>query len=218
MAGGDAGSTQGASQGGRDDQRDGCRAIFVDRDGVLIEDHGPLVCAEDISLAPGAATALRRLADAGFKIVVVSNQTVVARGLLDPAEMLALHGQVEQRLCAAGASPLDGFYFCPHHPNATVVEYRRSCACRKPAPGMLLEAAAALGINLAASIMIGDRPSDVLAGRRAGCRTIQVTTGRHLDPPIEVEGGFAPAPADHRCHSLGEAAQHILQNAGGGWS
>jgi D-glycero-D-manno-heptose 1,7-bisphosphate phosphatase len=192
------------------DGSSGARAVFLDRDGVLIEDHGPLVDAEDISVAAGAAQALRRLAAAGFKIVVVSNQTVVARGLLDPEEMLALQGQVEQRLCAAGAAPLDGFYFCPHHPNATVPAYRCRCDCRKPAPGLLLEAAAALGIDLTRSVMIGDRPSDVLAGKRAGCRTIQVTCGRHLDAPIEVTGGFTPPDPDHLCADLDQAATHIL--------
>jgi D-glycero-D-manno-heptose 1,7-bisphosphate phosphatase len=201
------------------DQTKQQKAVFLDRDGVLVEDNGPLVTSDDISLAPGAAQALRRLTDAGFKIVVVSNQTVVARGLLDAAEMLALQAEIEQRLCAAGASPLDGFYFCPHHPNATVVEYRCSCSCRKPAPGLLLAASAALGIDLGNSVMIGDRPSDVLAGQRAGCRTIQVATGRHLDPPIQVEGGFVPAPADHRCGSLDEAAEHIIQHVlKGSWS
>jgi D-glycero-D-manno-heptose 1,7-bisphosphate phosphatase len=190
--------------------------VFVDRDGVLVADNGPLVAVDDIVVAPGAAAGLRRLQEAGYKIVVISNQTAVARGLLRPDEVLALQAEIEQRLCAAGAAPLDGFYFCPHHPSATQPEYRQSCACRKPAPGLLLQASTALDLDLGRSVMVGDRASDVEAGRRAGCRTIQVTTGRHDDAPIEVDGGFVTAAADHRCADLAAAADHIL--LAGGWA
>ena len=186
------------------------RAVFLDRDGVLIEDRQPLRSSADIVPLPGVARALRRLKKAGFALVVVSNQTVVARGLLSTDDVCALQGEVEARLRSAGAPPLDGFYFCPHHPAATLPAFRQNCACRKPASGLLLEARAALGIDLAGSYMIGDRPSDVLAGQRAGCRSIQLLTGRHLDPPIEVEGGFAPTVPDFCCATLADAADLIM--------
>jgi D-glycero-D-manno-heptose 1,7-bisphosphate phosphatase len=186
------------------------RAVFLDRDGVLIEDRQPLRSSAAIATLPGVARALRRLKRAGFALVVVSNQTVVARGLLSIDDVCALQGEVEARLRAAGAPPLDGFYFCPHHPAATLPAFRRTCACRKPAPGLLHEARAALNIDLAGSFMVGDRPSDVVAGQRAGCRTIQLLTGRHLDPLIEVEGGFAPTLPDFCCTNLADAADLIL--------
>src|SRR3954471_22751147 len=173
------------------------RAIFLDRDGVLVRDVGPLTSAADIVLTPGVARGLAELSRAGFLLVVVSNQTVVARGLLDESEVLELQRQVEGRIVAENGPALDAFYFCPHHPKATRAEFRSDCACRKPAPGLLLRAAAELDIRLAESFMIGDRPSDVAAGWRAGCTTILLTTGAHLAGPIEVSGGFETRAADH---------------------
>ncbi|HEY0715133.1 MAG TPA: HAD family hydrolase [Polyangia bacterium] len=192
------------------------KALFVDRDGVLIEDRGVLVRSSGISVIEGAATALRRLKDAGYLIVVVSNQTAVARGLLSPTEVVALQQAVELRLGGILPGPLsapliDAFYFCPHHPNATVAAYRRDCGCRKPAPGLLHEAARALDIDLGESVMVGDRPSDVAAGKAAGCRTIQVLSGRHADPLIETSAGFAVIPPDLTCGSIVEAVEQILQ-------
>jgi D-glycero-D-manno-heptose 1,7-bisphosphate phosphatase len=192
------------------------RAVFLDRDGVLIEDRQLLLSSDDIVLAPGAARALRRLKGAGYQLVVVSNQAAVARGLLSLDQVRALEDAVEARLVQAGAAPIDAFYFCPHHPAADLPEYRHACDCRKPAPGLLLEASAALGIDLDESVMIGDRPSDVLAGRRAGCRTILVLSGRHADPPIEVAGGFVAQAPDFHCATLAEAAELILSELAAG--
>ncbi|HEY0708084.1 MAG TPA: HAD family hydrolase [Polyangia bacterium] len=200
------------------------KAVFLDRDGVLIEDRGVLVRSRNITVIKGAAAALRRLKDAGFLVVIVTNQTVVARGLLSPAEVVALQQAVALRLggndttlarapSADATALIDGFYFCPHHPNATLPAYRRDCSCRKPAPGLLLEAARALDIDLGSSVMVGDRPSDVAAGKAAGCRTIQVLSGRHADPVIETTAGFAVIPPDVTCASIVEAVDHILQSA-----
>ena len=191
------------------------RAVFLDRDGVLIEDHGPLTSKDGIVLEASAPRALRRLKDAGYRLIVVSNQTAVSRGLLREQEVTALEEEVEWRLRQAGGVSLDGFYFCPHHPRATLPAYRCVCECRKPAPGLLFLAGEEHGLDLAHSIMVGDRPSDVLAGQRAGCRTIQVQTGRHHDPPIEVTGGFTFSRADVTCASLDDAAEQILS---GVWS
>lgn len=189
------------------------RAVFLDRDGVLVRDVGPLTRAEDIVLTPGVAPALSALAEAGFALIVVSNQTVVARGLLDEHAVTELQKQVEGRILAAGGPKLDGFYFCPHHPQATRADRRRECGCRKPAPGLLLQAAVEHGISLKRSFMVGDRPSDVVAGLRAGCTTIQVLTGAHAAAPIEVTGGFAPRPPQHVATDLPEAAAFVLGQA-----
>lgn len=189
------------------------RAVFLDRDGVLVRDVGPLTRADDIALTPGVARALSELQEAGFALIVVSNQTVVARGLLNENAVIELQRQVEAQILAAGGPKLDGFYFCPHHPQATLAELRRDCGCRKPAPGLLLQAAVEHDISLAHSFMIGDRASDVLAGLRAGCATIQVLTGAHAAAPIEVMGGFEVRPPHHVAQDLAAAVVFVLGRA-----
>lgn len=191
----------------------GRRAIFLDRDGVLVRDVGPLTSADDIVLTPGVADGLNQLARAGFLLIVVSNQTVVARGLLNENAVIELQAQVEKRIVEAGGPALDDFLFCPHHPNATLPEQRRDCGCRKPAPGLLLEAAVKHGISLKQSFMIGDRPSDVVAGLRAGCTTIQLATGAHTAQAIEITGGFETRPPHHVAKDLPEAAAFVLGKA-----
>jgi D-glycero-D-manno-heptose 1,7-bisphosphate phosphatase len=185
-------------------------AVFLDRDGVLIEDMELLTDSSQIRLLPGVAQALARLKEAGFALPVVSNQPVVARGLIDESGVAALQQEVEARLILDGAPALDGFYFCPHHPQATLPAYRQTCACRKPQPGLLLRAAADLGIDLAASFLVGDRPTDLIAGARAGCRTIWVETGKHLAPPIVTAEPLPPVLPDHVCAGLPQAALWIL--------
>ncbi|OGV74901.1 MAG: hypothetical protein A3K19_09210 [Lentisphaerae bacterium RIFOXYB12_FULL_65_16] len=187
-------------------------AVFLDRDGVLIEDNGLLVNIAEIRLLPSVPQALGQLKAAGFRLVVVSNQPVVARGLLDEAGVRQVQAVVEARLRECGGPALDGFYFCPHHPQANLPAYRCACACRKPEPGMLLQAADALGLDLAASFMVGDRPSDVAAGVKAGCRTVLLRTGRHADKPISgvTQTDLALTP-DYTCDGLLDAAAWMLQ-------
>jgi D-glycero-D-manno-heptose 1,7-bisphosphate phosphatase len=192
------------------------RAVFLDRDGVLVRDVGPLTSADEIVLTPGVATALAELQHAGFLLLVVSNQTVVARGLLSEQAVIELQTRVERRILAEGGPRLDGFYFCPHHPRATRAELRQDCECRKPAPGLLLRAAEEHGISLERSFMLGDRPSDVVAGLRAGCTTIQLLTGAHTAAPIQVTGGFEPRAPHHVARDLPEAAAAVLGRAPSG--
>jgi len=188
------------------------RAIFLDRDGVVIEDAGLVTRAEEIRLLPGAADALACLKAAGFALVVVTNQAVVARGLLTEAEVTALERLLEAQLRAASGVTLDGFYFCPHHPNATRPEYREVCACRKPRPGLLLRASGELGLDPTQSFMIGDRPTDLLAGQRAGCRTVWVQTGQHGAEPIQTGEALDAMPEpDFICDGLPSAAAWILE-------
>lgn len=187
-------------------------AIFLDRDGVLIRDVHLLTNPDDIRIMEGIPPALRSLKEAGFRLIVISNQTVVARGLATEQEVYAIHARVECLLEQAGAPRLDGFYFCPHHPNATLPAYRVACECRKPRPGLLLRAAREHDLNLGASIVVGDRITDIIAGARAGCRTVLVQTGEHEAPPIEtVEPLDESIQPDYTCANLGEAVRWILE-------
>ena len=156
-------------------------AVFVDRDGVINElvpdpvsgrPESPLR-ADDVRLIPGAASALRDLAEAGWRLVGVSNQPSAAKGLITLAQLQAIQVRVLQLLDAEGAG-FDDFRLCLHHPEGVVLELSGPCDCRKPAPGMLLAAAAELSIDLGRSWMVGDTDGDVEAGRAAGCRTILV--------------------------------------------
>lgn len=192
----------------------GRAAVFLDRDGVVVQDVGSLLHASQLVLAPGAADAIALATSAGRMVVIVTNQPVVARGLLDEDGVRALHAALDAMLCARGAR-VDGFYFCPHHPQATLERYRIACDCRKPRPGLLLRAAHDLNLNLAASAMVGDRASDVAAGARAGCKTVLVTSGRHLDPPIESPNPIDAAPDFVATDALA-AVRWVLRASGGG--
>lgn len=186
-------------------------AIFLDRDGVLIEDVHLLTNPGDIRILEGVSQALRSLKEAGFQLIVISNQTVVARGLITEQEVCAINVEMESLLEQAGGPHLDGFYFCPHHPNATLLAYRITCECRKPQPGLLLRAAREHTLKLGASFMVGDRITDIIAGARAGCQTVLVQTGKHQAPPIEtVEPLDESVHPDYTCASLSEAAEWIL--------
>jgi D-glycero-D-manno-heptose 1,7-bisphosphate phosphatase len=159
----------------------GAAAAFIDRDGVLNElvpdpesglPESPLH-PDDVRLLPGVGEALRALAAAGFLLVGVSNQPAAAKGKVPLEQLLAVQERVLELLAAEGAGFAD-FKLCLHHPEGTVAELSGPCECRKPAPGMLLEAAAERSLDLAASWMIGDTDSDVEAGRNAGCLTVLV--------------------------------------------
>lgn len=180
------------------------RAVFLDKDGTLIENVPDNVDVERIRFARGAERAVPRLAAAGFAIAVVSNQPGVARGLFDEAAVAAVGHAMTNRLAALGVG-LAGFYYCPHHPAGAVERYRRVCECRKPAPGLLERAARELDIDLAASWLIGDILDDVEAGRRAGCRTILIDAGN------ETEWRMSSARLPHHVAAdLDDAADLIL--------
>jgi len=153
------------------------RAVFLDRDGTIIADVGYLTDVEQIRILPGVPQALAALKRAGFLLVVVTNQSAVARGWLTEERLAEVHEALQQQLVEAGGPPLDAFYHCPHLPEGTVAEYARECDCRKPAPGLLIRAAAQQGVDLQRSCMVGDSERDVEAGRRAGCFTVLVGGG-----------------------------------------
>lgn len=147
------------------------RAVFLDKDGTLIEDIPYNVNPDLIRLTPGAAEGLRSLHVSGFKLIVVSNQSGVALGYFPESSLLAVEAKLSQLFAEIGV-PLAGFYYCPHHPDGTVPGYNIDCACRKPEPGLILRAAQEHEINLPESWLIGDILNDIEAGDRAGCQTI----------------------------------------------
>ncbi len=150
-------------------------AVFLDRDGTLNIEKDYLFRVEDFVFTEGAQEAVRLLNDAGFLVVVVSNQSGIARGYYGQEDVKRLHDAVDRLLAHKGAH-VDAWYFCPHHPEGTT-DQAISCDCRKPAPGMLLQAAKEYGIDLADSYMVGDKRIDVEAGHAAGCHSILVATG-----------------------------------------
>jgi D-glycero-D-manno-heptose 1,7-bisphosphate phosphatase len=147
-------------------------AVFLDRDGTIVEDPGFLHEPGKVKLLPGAGEAIRRLSDAGYLVVAVSNQSGIARGLYTIADYQAVERRLAELLTAQGAR-LDGSFFCPHHP-----EFGGPCACRKPGTKLFLDAQAALGIDLAGSWWVGDRLSDVQPARPLRGRGILVMSGR----------------------------------------
>jgi D-glycero-D-manno-heptose 1,7-bisphosphate phosphatase len=170
------------------------RAVFVDRDGTLIEDVGYARDPDDVCLVDGAAEALATFRRQGFQLVVVSNQSGIGRGLISPEEASAVHDRFVAEL-AAGGVRLDDVRYCPHGPD-------EGCDCRKPEPGLLLAAARKLGVDLASSFMIGDEDRDVEAGRRAGCTTILIDgTRSRSDEPF--------LPADHVARDWNEAVRLV---------
>lgn len=144
------------------------KAAFLDRDGVINIDHAYVHKIEEFDWVPGVLEAARTLSNAGYLLVVITNQSGIGRGYYDEADFARLTDWMKARFAEAGA-PIAGVYFCPHHPEKANPPYRTDCQCRKPHPGMLLKAAADLGIDLPSSIMFGDKPSDMTAGRSAGC-------------------------------------------------
>lgn len=185
-------------------------AVFFDRDNTLIVSDGYLGDPEKVVLIPGAAEAIARLRRAGFAIVVVSNQSGVARGMFDESATRAVNARMSALLMRESPEAIiDAHEYCPHHPQAPLEAYRVDCDCRKPRPGMLLKAAGDLGLDLQRSWLVGDAPRDIEAGRAAGCRTILfVDANVRASPAAEEKLKTEP---DYRVRSLSEAADLILR-------
>jgi D-glycero-D-manno-heptose 1,7-bisphosphate phosphatase len=156
-------------------------AVFLDRDGTLVEEVPYLHDPARVVLLDGV-DALAGLAAAGYALVVVTNQAGVARGLYDEAAVDAVHRRLAELLAGAGVR-LDAVLHCPHHPEGTVPGYARPCRCRKPGPAMLEAAAERLGLDLAASFLVGNHPTDVGAAVAAGVTPLYVTTGHAAERP-----------------------------------
>lgn len=157
------------------------RAVFFDRDGVILEYKRLLTEAADMTLAVGAPDALKRLQEAGYALVVVTNQSVVARGMITEEELQKLHQTLTRQFRKVGVT-LDGIYYCPHHPDAQVEKYRIACECRKPGTLLIRRAAKDLSLDLSQSFFIGDEDTDTQAGTAAGLRTIFIGTSPSVSP------------------------------------
>jgi D-glycero-D-manno-heptose 1,7-bisphosphate phosphatase len=180
------------------------KAVFLDKDGTLVEDRPYDVDAGRMVLVPGALAALRQLQDRGYKLIVISNQAGVAHGHF-PEQALVPLGLRLAGLLAAGQVRLAGFYYCPHHPGGRIERYAVRCDCRKPAAGLILRAAREHEVDLDNSWFIGDILDDVEAGRRAGCRAVLIDNGN------ETEWTRSPLRDPHFiAGDLCEAARRIL--------
>lgn len=176
------------------------RAVFLDRDGTIIEERNYLSDPAGVALIPGAAEAIRKLSQRQYMIVVVSNQSGVARGMFTEKDVHLVNQRVEQLLLQEGAF-LDAIYYCPHHPDGIIPPYNKICNCRKPAPGMGLLAAEQYNIDLSKSYMIGDKADDVLFGQNCGMRNaFLVSTGhgtkQHLPGTYGIVAADICAAAD----------------------
>ena len=187
-------------------------AVFLDRDGTLIREVSHLVSVRDLRLLPGSAAAVTSLRRAGFALVLITNQSVLARGWLDEAGLEAIHDELQRRLARRGAT-LDSVYFCPHHPTEGGGPWTRPCRCRKPGSGMLRQAASDLGLNLSRSYMVGDSLIDVQAARRVGVSPVLVRTGHGRRDAPAVSRLRPPVPI---VSNLPAAVRVILSGSGGG--
>src|SRR3989338_203884 len=183
------------------------RAVFLYRDGTINEEVHLLPEPAALRLLPGAGKAIAVLNKSGFKVLVVSNQPVVARGLCTEKEVRAINDRL-RKLVAGEGGKIDGFYYCPHSTLAEVEAYRLDCDCRKPKPGMLKQAAKAHNLDLRASYLVGDMARDILAGKEAGCTTLLVKTG-HAGLDCQAE-----ARADFECADLPAAVAWIVGREG----
>lgn len=182
------------------------KAVFLDRDGVINKEVDVLRSLKQLRLLPGDAQAIGQLNKLSFLIIVVTNQPVIARGWLAEEEVDAIHNVLIKRLVQKGAR-IDAIYYCPHHPNANLKKYRCNCRCRKPNIGLIKKAVKKFKINVKKSFMIGDSTRDILAGKRAGLKTILVKTGYG-----GKDGKYSVKP-DFVSKNLMEAVSIIKKNA-----
>lgn len=178
------------------------RAVFLDRDGVIIEDVHYLRHPDQLRLIAGAAFAIKKLHKAGFKVVVVSNQSAIARGYVTPRILETIHRRLKILLRLQGAR-LDVIYYCPHHPQAG---RRVKCSCRKPEIGMLKAAVRKYNLDLGKSYLVGDTTTDVRTARNAGCAAVLVKTGK------AGRDGVYKARPDAVCKNLAKAAAWVIKN------
>lgn len=154
------------------------KAVFLDRDGTLNPDPGYISCPHDFELFAGVAEALARLQHAGYLLILITNQSGIARGLIAPEQLTAIHHKMQQLLAAAGAG-IDAIYYCPHHPDFPPVDGESACNCRKPLPGLIERALRDHEIDPARSFMIGDRSSDIKIALATGVKPVFIGSAPH---------------------------------------
>lgn len=169
------------------------RAVFIDRDGTMARDVSYCCRPEDFDLFPATAKAIKLLSEHGFKVIVITNQSGVARGYFSEETLAEIHRKMETELAKEGIR-VDGIYYCPHHPDD-------NCQCRKPKPGLVLQAAEDHDIDLERSFVIGDMPLDVAMGKAVHCRTVLIA--------ITEDQCSGPSP-DHVASDLYEAARWVV--------
>ena len=187
------------------------RAVFIDRDGTLNDEVGYINHLSRFRLYDFAASAIRLLNQAGWRTFVVTNQSGVARGFFDEDLVKRVHSHMLQ-LLAAKEARVDGIYWCPHHPTAGQPPYRTECDCRKPLPGLLHRAAKDFNLNLAESVVIGDRYLDVKMAHHAGAKGVLVLTGYGLGE-YEYQRHSWPSPPDYVANDVLDAVNWVLRNA-----
>lgn len=187
-------------------------AVFVDRDGTLIRDVGYLHRSEQIEILPSVPEALRTFHHYELKVVVVSNQSAVARGYLSEDDLEQIHEELKRQLAGRGAF-LDGIYYCPHHPTEGIDSYRVSCACRKPNIGLVKQAEAALNLDLTRSYMVGDQWSDMELAARIGAKGMLISDRRQETADRRrATAVLGPRSSVFVVSDLWEAAQWIIQD------
>ncbi len=184
-------------------------AVFLDRDGTLIEERGYLDRLSLLHVFPWTADALRLLKRAGFVTVVITNQSGIGRGIIEESFLHVVHRELDARLARGGAA-IDRYYYCPHHADATLDRYRMVCQCRKPGAGMIEQACLEMDLDPRRSVMVGDRWGDVACGHAAGARSVLLLSGHGTRDDATPPGG---APADAILDNLMEAAGWILRNS-----
>lgn len=180
-------------------------AVFLDRDGTINLEKDYLYRVDDFEFIPGAQQAIKKLKKAGYLVIVVTNQSGVARGYFSLDDVKRLHEHIQKQLATAGTG-IDAFYMCPHHPEKGQGEYLKKCDCRKGQPGLLIQASADLGLDLQESFMIGDKVADIEAGENAGCQPILVLTGYGEESRLKLDDNRAIV-----CENLGAAVEVILE-------
>lgn len=180
------------------------RAVFLDRDGVIIENVPYLSKIDQIRILDGAAKAIQLLHDLSFKVIIVTNQSAIARGILTEEKLGSIHKELVSRLQDLNAK-IDAIYYCPHHPEAKVEKYKQKCSCRKPGPGMIVRAANEHSIDLKHSYMIGDCMEDVEAGLKVGCIPILISidTTRNKNNLVTKVSLLDAANHIKRCEEIG---------------
>ena len=186
-------------------------AVFLDRDGTINEPVGLIARPDQLRLIPGAAAALKLLKDAGALLLLVTNQPVVAREIIDEAGLQLIHDRLQELLAEQGVA-LDGIFYCPHHPEthhpeASNPRYRRDCECRKPKPGMILAAAEKFNVDIGSSYLVGDSTRDIAAALAAGCIPLLVKTGSG-----GADGTCPDAEPEAVLDDLAGAARWILEH------
>jgi len=182
------------------------KAVFIDKDGTLIEDIPYNVDPGVVKFTVGAVNALKKLKRSGYLLILVSNQSGIAHGYFDEPALENMKFNLQEKLRLSNIE-LDAFYFCPHHPKGKIPKYAIVCECRKPKSGMILDAAKSHNIDLSRSWMIGDILNDVEAGNTAGCQTILIDNGNEtewLTSPMRTPTATAP--------DLGVAAEKIIHH------